>query len=354
MIAPHHSLPWHSLRVKPFAFVFLVIFGIALTARAQNLVIYDDALENGWQNYGWATINYANTTPVYSGSDSISVRDPGSSYEALYLGHAAFNPSPYQSLSFWIYPTAAHTNEFQVQATLNGAPQTAVPLSFTAAQVNQWQQVTIPLASLGVAGNASFDGFWIQNNTGGPLTWYVDSISLLAVAPPSLTPLTVNAQGVIHTINGCVFGMNLAVWDSYLNSPATGPLLDEMGTRVVRFPGGSDSDNYDWSTNRSVSNGTQWVNNAAIFASVAAAAAGAKAYVTVNYGSGTPQQAAAWVAYYNGSVSSATALGTDSMGRNWQTVGYWAAIRAAAPLATDDGYNFLRVSHPAPFAIRYW
>jgi hypothetical protein len=42
------------------------------------------------------------------------------------------------------------------------------------------------------------------------------------------------------------------------------------------------------------------------------------------------------------------------MGKNWNTVGYWASIRAAAPLATDDGYNFLRASHPAPFGFKYW
>ena len=37
------------------------------------MIIYDDALENGWENWGWATLNYTNTSPVHSGSDSISV-----------------------------------------------------------------------------------------------------------------------------------------------------------------------------------------------------------------------------------------------------------------------------------------
>ncbi len=40
---------------------------------------------------------------------------------------------------------------------------------------------------------------------------------------------------------------------------------------------------------------------------------------------------------------------------NWQTVGYWASLRAAAPLPVDDGYNFLRIDQPAPFSdIKYW
>ena len=43
-----------------------------MTARADQ-IIYDNALENGWQNWGWATLNYANPSPVHSGSDSVSV-----------------------------------------------------------------------------------------------------------------------------------------------------------------------------------------------------------------------------------------------------------------------------------------
>ena len=127
-----------------------------------------------------------------------------------------------------------------------------------------------------------------------------------------------------------------------------------METGAFRFPGGSASDDYDWQTDRSVSNGTfQWANNAATFAGVTATQ-GAQAYVTVNYGSGTPQAGAAWVAYYNGSARARQQIGVDSKGRNWNTVGYWASIRGAAPLTTDDGYNFLRVSHPAPYGIEYW
>lgn len=332
----------------------ILISSMASWAGAQDLVVYDDALENGWQDYSWATVSYTNTSPVHSGSKSISVKDPGTTYEALYLHHTAFNPSAYQSLSFWIYPTASGTNALQVQATLNGNPQTAVSLTFTTAQVNHWQQETITLSSLHVSGSATFDGFWIQNITGGPLTFYIDDISLLATPPPNPVPVTVDAQSVIRTIDDRIFGMNMMIWDSNLGGSANANLLTTMNTRSLRFPGGSDSDDYDWQTDRLVSNGSyQWASHAGTFAAVTAAR-GAQAYVTVNYGSGTPEQAAAWVAYYNGSASSTGTIGTDSKGRDWKTIGYWASIRAASPLATDDGYNFLRISHSAAFGFRYW
>ncbi len=40
------------------------------------LIIYDDALENGWTDYGsWlVTVNYGNTTPRHGGTASISRR----------------------------------------------------------------------------------------------------------------------------------------------------------------------------------------------------------------------------------------------------------------------------------------
>ncbi len=43
------------------------------------------------------------------------------------------------------------------------------------------------------------------------------------------------------------------------------------------------------------------------------------------------------------------------MGNDWKTVGYWATMRSTAPLLQDDdGYNFLRVSHPAQLNVKYW
>ncbi len=340
--------------MKTFPLFLFALFFLARAGVAQDQVIYDDALENGWQDESWATVNFTNTTPVHGGNDSISVVDNTSNYEALYLHHAAFADSGYQSLTFWVYPTVAGNNQMYVQATLNGAAQPGTLLSFTQAQVNKWQQVTIPLSTLGVANKSNFDGFWIQNNTGGAMTFYVDDVSLVAVAPPNPVLVSVNATSVTRIIDGRIYGLNSAIWDSQFTTAASGPLLAQMGTQAVRIPGGSAADEYDWQTDKSVTDSSyQWAANAAIFAQTISGA-GAQAYVTVNYGSGTPQQAAAWVAYYNGAPSSTTSIGTDSKGRNWQTVGYWATMRASAPLATDDGYNFLRISHPAAFGFKYW
>jgi hypothetical protein len=40
--------------------------------------------------------------------------------------------------------------------------------------------------------------------------------------------------------------------------------------------------------------------------------------------------------------------------KDWKTAGYWAGLRAATPLATNDGLNFLRLGRAAPFAFHYF
>jgi hypothetical protein len=85
------------------------------------------------------------------------------------------------------------------------------------------------------------------------------------------------------------------------------------------------------------------------------------AIITVNYGSnlagagpGEPSEAAAWVAYCNGAPDETKVIGKDSSGYDWKTVGFWASVRSSSPLGIDDGFNFLRISHPEPLHIRYW
>jgi hypothetical protein len=329
---------------------------LAMAVQAQNLIVYDDALENGWQDGGsWATVNYANTSPVYNSSDSISVVDPTTTYEALWLYHDPFDTSPYQSLSFWVYPTVAATGQIVVFATTNyTAIYPGQAITFTAAQTGAWQQVTISLSSLGVATNGNFDGVILQNYYGNPQTFYLDGISFVAIPPPASIQLTATAPSVVRTIDSRMYGINADIWDPQLETSATATSVVAMQTQVMRFPAGGDSDEYNWQTDESITNsGYKWASSVATFATVASTT-GAQAYTIVNYGDGTPEQAAAWVAYYNGATNNTATIGVDSMGRNWQTVGYWATIRASAPLPTDDGYNFLRLSHPAAYGFRYW
>jgi alpha-L-arabinofuranosidase len=276
--------------------LMLCCLALPAIARAQTAdTVYTDALVNGWTNYSWATVNFSNTSPVQAGSDSISVS--AGPYQALYLHQAAFNSSLYGNLVFWINGGSSGGQLLQVQATLDGNAQTVVSLPALAA--NSWQEVSIPLSSLGVANQPDMDGFWIQDRSGTTQpTFYVDTITITAQPPPSAVNVTVNAADTVRTVDARHFGLNTAVWDSLLDTSVTTGLLTGMGVGSLRFPGGSLSDDYHWATNTTDSNTWTWPVSFDQFAQIATAI-GAQVFVTADYGSGTPSEAAAWVTESN-------------------------------------------------------
>jgi alpha-L-arabinofuranosidase len=274
----------------------LCCLALPSAARAQtDQSVYTDALVNGWQNWSWATVNLSNTTPVQSGTNSISVS--AGPYQALYLHQTAFNSTPYTALVFWINGGSTGGQLLQVEATLNGASQAVVPLPALA--TNTWQQVTIPLSSLGVQNQPDLDGFWIQDRSGTTQsTFFVDTISIKAQPPPSVVNVTVNAAQPVRIVDARHFAVNTAVWDADFDTSNTINLLTRMGALALRFPGGSLSDDYHWATNTTDNNTWQWATSFAKFATVATAT-GAQVFTTVNYGSGTAAEAASWVSNSN-------------------------------------------------------
>ena len=175
--------------------------------------------------------------------------------------------------------------------------------------------------------------------------------------------LTVNATHPVRTVDQRHFGVNTVGWDWQTASSETVALVQAAGIGVIRFPGGT-ADVSDWSTDFDYSSAgvlDTTGTNAAGFDKFSRLMTGAntQAFITVNYGSGTPQQAAAWVAYANASstllgTASDVTLGVDSYGVDWKTAGYWSALRASTPLATDDGRNFLRLGLSSPFGLKDW
>jgi hypothetical protein len=142
-------------------------------------------------------------------------------------------------------------------------------------------------------------GFWLQDAGGGAQpAFYVDDISLVATPPPSQVLISADATVVKRVVDSRTFGVAGAVWDAAFNTPATISLLTANGTRVSRFPGGSLSNSYHWLTNTTDNNTWQWATNFDSFANVARSI-NAQAFISVNYGTGTAQEAADWVRYSN-------------------------------------------------------
>lgn len=273
----------------------LIVFASALAACASaNQSAYSDQLDNGWQDWSWATVNQANSSPVHTGSHSVSISM--GAWQGFYLHHDAFSTAPFTTLDFYINGGATGGQKLQLQATLSGTGGPAVPITVSA---NTWTHISIPLSSLGAANASNFDGFWIQDTTGGNQpTFYVDDISLIQTPPPNPVTLNVNANQPLYMVSSNLFGVNTAVWDAALGSSTTANYVATAGIQFLRFPGGSLSDGYHWATNTTDSNTWTWATDFDHFAAVAVQDK-TNAIITTNYGTGTAQEAANWVKYSN-------------------------------------------------------
>jgi hypothetical protein len=132
----------------------------------------------------------------------------------------------------------------------------------------------------------------------------------VAVAAAVAITLALQPSGSAATgLSAAPLGVNVAPWDGLYagdGAAAVQPLLSAAGISQLRYGGGSYADIYNWQTNVNVGACEQFdadakagctIQNPLGFAefSKQARAIGAESLVTVNYGSGTPAQAAAWV-----------------------------------------------------------
>ncbi|MGP8199836.1 MAG: YDG domain-containing protein [Limisphaerales bacterium] len=341
------------LKVSKFILAASLTVPAVLSAQT-NLTIYSNSLASGWVNESASsTLNFANTSPVYSSStDSISVTI-NSAYGDIVLYHAPFTNTSYASISFWLNGGASGGQNLQMYGLLGTGPtvQSArIPLGTPA--TNAWVQYAVPLSALGVGNVTNFSGFAIQDSAGSSEpTFYLDDIQLVNSTLP--VSVTVNASESVRTADARWFSLNATIWDDDLDTAGTIKMLTNMGTRALRFPGGSDADDFHWVQNKEDNEDSAWTTSTASFIQVITNIDG-ETMITMNYGTGSSNEAAAWVAYCNAATNSTVALGTDQHGTNWQTAGYWASLRAAAPLGTDDGKNFLRISQAAPLGFKYW
>jgi hypothetical protein len=351
------NLPLSGCLTEVSKFILTILLAVPVVSLAQtNMSIYTDSLVNGWSDGSYSCMrNFSNTSPVHSGNDSISVAIT-SAWGSLQFNHSSMTTTGFASVSFWLNGGSIGGQQLQMYGSLGGVAQTARPV-LTSPPAGAWQLYTIPLSALGVANANNFTGFDIQDHVGSSEpTFFVDDVQLNAIVPPpTVVHFSINASQPIRTADARWFGLNGALWDYNYDTPTTVSLLNQLGTRLIRLPGGSLSDEYHWVIDQSGTNTWRWGTSFANFIHVITnASVSAQAIITANYGTGTPQEAAAWVAYCDAAASSTVPLGVDAKGTNWQTAGYWASLRGSAPLGVDDGKNFLRISRTAPLGFKYW
>src|ERR1019366_8815276 len=202
-----------------------------------------------------------------------------------------------------------------------------------------------------------------------------------------LTVATINVGTTVRTIVPNMLGTNTAPWDTSLTNSTVISLAKGAGINSIRIGGGSYVDGTSGDT-------TGWhfdVNNQnnSLRAQLSfMSSIGATGLIDMDYGTASPQEDTAELAYLNAPIDNSTidnvtigpALAfngsatannngqftggwggvggvTESGVTSWQTVGFWATLRSQTPAANptnSDGLNFLRIGQTAPFGFHYF
>ena len=121
----------------------------------------------------------------------------------------------------------------------------------------------------------------------------------LTGAEAQLANVTVDATKAVRTVDNRMFGFNTAVWDYAFSDPQTLATLQGINVQFMRYPGGSSADDFNWQNTMSqVEKMNAGATTFDLFAA-SALAVNSQVIITTNYGTGMPEEAAAWVQYSN-------------------------------------------------------
>ncbi len=216
-----------------------LVFAHAAPAAPDQVVVYDDALATGWEDWSWGgvTRDLANPSPVYDGSASIAVTFTGG-WSGLQFGRGEpLDVSGYDHLRFWVHGGTAGGQQVQVNVS-SGCGSASRDIILT----TDWTLVQVPLSDLGSP--AEVTGLsWFNPTAGSQPTFFLDGIAFVASGGPTPTPvppvagpaLSVDAGVGRHVISPYIYGMNFA----------DEALAAELNLPVRRW-GGNATTRYNW------------------------------------------------------------------------------------------------------------
>ncbi|MBW8880118.1 MAG: hypothetical protein JF615_01470 [Asticcacaulis sp.] len=141
----------------------------AAPAATAPMVVYDDALMPGWDNWSWAKVTFSKDI----GSDIKPIAVEGDAWSALAFHHAPFSTAGYTKLTFYINGGTSGGQPIAIKALSGGKTiESNYIIHLTA---NAWNVVEVPLNEIGAA-NTTIDGLWLQAMTNQPYSAYYVTI----------------------------------------------------------------------------------------------------------------------------------------------------------------------------------
>lgn len=228
-----------------FRRLLLALLGFAagsMPAVAADLWVYDNALQNGFQDWSWATRNLAATGTVHSAPNAIEWQPDA--WEGIYFHSAVtFEADDYLELRFWVRGIGAGGQQIRVLVQLSGGALVNVDLDAHVAggaiSSSEWREVVVPLAAAGLP-SGPFNEITLQADVAGDQAAVrVDDIRFTEDTspppPPPVVAIQVDPTLDRRAISDLVYGVNFA-------SPAQ---LAAVGYTVNRW-GGNRTTRYNW------------------------------------------------------------------------------------------------------------
>lgn len=211
-------------------------------ARAQSLAVYDDALQNGFENWSYPAVGgpvFAATAVVHGGTKSISF-DQSSYSSAISFAHpgGSFTVAQYPTLHFWVHGGATGGQKLLVVLQLGGVIQASAALDTYvtggAIGAGAWREVTVGLASGPLSYSGAFDRIDLEGGvaTAQPIL-YVDDVTLV---PPSGVPAT--ALQIEHDVTVRSMTSDRFTWKDGSGQPRVAVLAHNDGPQGPTAPGG--------------------------------------------------------------------------------------------------------------------
>ena len=153
-------------------FVTTIAALISASAFAQAvdkpLVVYDDELKNGWQNWSWAKVQLS--API---GNAKPIKVEGDAWSALQLHHEPFAIDGLSKLIFYINGGVEAGQTLKVKLSSGG--QAIESTYIIAPKAKTWTVVEVPLKELNAAGKL-IDGVLLQGGADAYKPYYVTRI----------------------------------------------------------------------------------------------------------------------------------------------------------------------------------
>jgi hypothetical protein len=232
-------------RFRPLLFAGAFALLASFAGKAQDLTVYDDALQNGFipdYSYGGVAgdLNIASTAQAHGGTKSISFIGDGFNALSLAAPNSTFTAAQYPTLHFWVHGGTAGGQQLRLYLQIIvGGVSTArvnVPLgpyvSGGSIVASAWKEVTVPLGPLT---SATFNRVDLQNDLGGAQpVLYIDDVTLQA---PSGAPAS--TMLIEHDVAGPVLLSDRFTWNDSAGKPRVAVLAHNDTAPVNGSRGGA-------------------------------------------------------------------------------------------------------------------